>query len=215
MTEAVITKPARGCIIKDISGKRFKHCTVISFAGRKKEERVSIWNMQCDCGKIFTAVKSSLNRGNITSCGCMRGRHGKSRRTHGHACKGKTSSEYTSWLWMRRRCLDKKCGSYPAYGGAGISVCESWSSFEAFLSDMGPKPTSKHTIDRKNNSLGYSPENCRWATSVEQANNRRTSRMVTRGHESDTAANWAAKLSIPYGVLYNAAKRNGWNIDSL
>lgn len=81
------------------------------------------------------------------------------------------------WVWcdMRYRCEKETHHAFQNYGGRGITVCERWlNSFDSFIEDMGPKPSAKHSIDRINNDLGYSPDNCRWATRAEQNMNKRT-----------------------------------------
>lgn len=81
--------------------------------------------------------------------------------------------EYRTWINMRQRCNYSKGKDFKHYGARGIKVCERWDVFENFLKDMGPRPSKLHSIDRINNELGYSPDNCRWATMTDQNNNRR------------------------------------------
>jgi hypothetical protein len=93
--------------------------------------------------------------------------------THGCNRKGKITFEYRSWQHMKNRCYNTKDALYQRWGGKGITVCERWKdSFENFLSDMGLKPSQEYSLDRNDNSLGYYPDNCRWATATEQSRNR-------------------------------------------
>lgn len=78
--------------------------------------------------------------------------------------------EYSIWRGMRHRC---KSDHHRNYGGRGIRVCDRWNKFAEFLSDMGPRPSKKHSLERVDNSKGYGPDNCVWATSTEQIRNRR------------------------------------------
>lgn len=87
------------------------------------------------------------------------------------------TKEYVAWLRMNQRCNCPGHDSYPHYGGRGIAICERWRTFENFLEDMGPKPSPKHSLDRRDVNGNYEPGNCRWATSAEQARNKRTTKL--------------------------------------
>ena len=104
---------------------------------------------------------------------------------HGHSQDGKTTAEYRAYYAMRNRCLNPNQARYKDYGGRGIGICDRWltgeaglTGFQCFFADMGLKPSAKHTLDRRDNDRGYGPDNCRWATPVEQARNMRTARLV-------------------------------------
>ena len=93
-----------------------------------------------------------------------------------HGLRG--SPEYITWQAMRQRCLRESSPAFQRYGGRGIKIDPRWNSFENFLADMGNRPSQQHSLDRKDNNLGYGPDNCRWATRVEQARNRRDNVVV-------------------------------------
>lgn len=125
----------------------------------------------CDCGVESIKDYASIRWHKTKSCGCLSKKVGQTHGLH-------KSSEYGSWDGMKRRCFNKAAKDYIRYGARGITVCDRWkNSFENFIADMGFKPTIKHTLDRINNDGNYEPENCRWATTKEQAANKRVGKL--------------------------------------
>ena len=120
---------------------------------------------------------------------------------------------YTIWSMMRQRCYNPKATGYQYYGARGITVCERWrNSFEDFSADMGEPPTKSHTLDRRENDMGYSPENCRWATVTEQSSNRR-SKMVEFKGETRSISQWAARLRMKTKILHSRLERYHWTVE--
>lgn len=125
------------------------------------------WNCVCDCGKETIVAGMNLRNDHTKSCGCF---HLDAVRTHGLA----RTKTYISWISMKTRCSNKNDKyKYGIYGGRGITICDRWlNSFENFLEDMGKRPKN-HTLDRIDSTGNYEPDNCRWATPLQQARNRR------------------------------------------
>ncbi len=151
----------------DISGKRFGRLLAVRYMGD------STWLFSCDCGTHKTIRSKDVRNGKINSCGCIRRETtGAKRRTHGL----RQIPEYKIWLRMKQRCHNERCGDFKYYGARGIGVCEEWrNSFLAFYRDMGPRPAPHLTVERVDNNAGYSPDNCVWATRLEQMQNTRKS----------------------------------------
>jgi hypothetical protein len=132
---------------------------------------------------------------------------------HGHKWAGGCSHEYAVWSGMRARCTNPAGPNYAKYGGRGISVCTRWmEDFVHFLGDMGRAPTPQHSIERIDNDGNYEPDNCRWATAKEQANNRRSSRYLTFNGETATLSQWADRIGLSIGTLH-ARLTAGWPLE--
>ena len=118
---------------------------------------------------------------------------------------------HNNWWSMIQRCHNPKVKAYADYGARGISVCERWHTFENFLEDMGI-PDDGMTLERKKNDLGYSKENCVWATKTTQANNRRSSKIIEFNGASRTQAEWEDEFGLRKGQIYDRLSK-GWSIE--
>ena len=164
----------------------------------------------CRCGKEGVVRPFTLvNRGKVKSCGCLRKinagrlnlRHGLSR-----------TPEYKVWAWMISRCENRNAAPFGRYGGRGIRVCERWRrSFFDFISDMGRRPAPSLTLERADNSRGYEPGNCYWATRKQQNRNTRANHLLTLEGRSQPMAAWAEEIGIRQNTLLARLKR-GWSV---
>lgn len=189
----------------NLVGRVFGRLRVISEAA--KNGRMVMWNCLCDCGKNTVARRGDLLSGGTSSCGCLKSdTTAKNNSTHGDS----RTPEHMIWCSMLQRCRNKNSKKFKDYGGRGITVCERWLTYENFISDMGRRPSPKHSIERRDNNAGYSPENCVWATRIEQNNNQRDNVIITLNGQSRTMSQWSRVVGIDEGVLQQRRKR-GWS----
>ena len=197
-----------GCIttLNDLTGSRFGRLEVLHRHSENTKLGFPIWVCLCSCGNKSLVQGNHLRSGATESCGCLH-REISIRANTSH---GKTHfAEYRIWSGMKTRCCNENNPAYPYYGGRGITICDEWKeSFETFYRDMGPRPSPKHSIDRKNNDLGYSKENCYWATKKEQANNRRNSILYEFDGDRKTLTEWCSELGLCYNTTYYLLSKN-------
>lgn len=193
----------------DLIGERFYRLTVLEHAGSKNGH--SLWKCQCDCGKESIILGGNLKNGLSRSCGCLRSEMMVKKQTK-HSMHG--TPQYQVWRNMIDRCTNHKNKRFNRYGGRGISVCDKWLTFEGFYEDMGNKPRGL-TLDRKNNDGNYCKDNCRWATTEEQSNNKSSNRFITYYGETHTVKQWSEKVGINYGTLLSRIRRGNCPINKL
>lgn len=172
-----------------------------------RERLNRVWSMYtCSCGAIVKRRRGDVVSGRTRSCGHIRQETyralAKSKAIHGM----RYTPTYKTWSAMRERCLRTTHKAYNHYGGRGIDICERWSEFSNFLSDMGIRPEGK-SLERKNNNLGYTPDNCVWATPLEQGRNKRNNKIISLGSVSMTLSMWAERLRVSRCTIQGALRR--------
>jgi hypothetical protein len=190
----------------DITGQKFGLLTVQRREAKaEKTTVIRRWVCLCDCGTTSLAQAGDLKSGRHRSCGCLQI---NTVFKHGAARDGHRSTEYNSWGSMKNRCYRETHNAYPRYGGRGITVCDRWrESFENFLSDMGPKPSPKHSIDRIDVNGNYEPSNCRWATRFEQGYNKANTRRLEYDGKIWTTRELAAHLGVELDLFKGRVTR--------
>lgn len=196
---------------QNIEGQTFGKLTAVEYS--HSDDYGAYWKCQCECGGTKVVRITRLRDGTTKSCGCLLKMAGERTKTHG-LTRGKKyqSKVYNAWSHMKQRCENPKAPNYESYGGRGIAVCERWrNSFEAFYEDMGKPPTPGHSIGRRNNNGNYEPDNCRWETETQQANNTRANRVFVLGSIIQTMKQISDSMKIPYALLSKRIS-SGWTL---
>lgn len=186
----------------DLTGQTFGYLQVVEFAERRAGK--AHWACVCRCGSSVIADGHNLKSGHSTSCGCKKKEAPPGAILHGLS---KTKA-HRIWRKMLERCRNPRASCYHRYGGRGIRVCDRWLEFKAFYEDMGDPPDG-FSIDRIDNDGPYSPENCRWATDLEQAANKSTTKKVTRDGRTLTLREWCEELGLPVATIRRRVEL-GW-----
>lgn len=211
-----VSYPERPNRIKQMEGEVFGRLTVQQLVGTNKTIG-ALWLCFCDCGNAIHAYRDHLIQGYVKSCGCLvldvAPINGRKAKKHGHRrINNVASPEYRVWRAMKGRCLNPSHKDYPIYGAVGITVCERWHEFENFLADMGPRPEGT-SIDRIDGTKGYSPENCRWATTKQQNRNRKSNRLLEFNGTTMTLADFTDISGLPKHVIYERVVRLKWPLN--
>ncbi len=195
-------------IPNSLTGRIFGRLTVVERASNPGEFRQYKWRCRCSCGNTLIVFGAQLTRKDrpTQSCGCLRvERAVESVRTHGMH----NTTTYAVWEAIIQRCCNPSNSAFKHYGGRGITICKRWrDSFDAFYADMGERPPML-TIERIDNNLGYSPDNCRWTTRLQQQKNRRSARLITFNGRTETAHMWSKITGIPSRTVINRLNA-GW-----
>jgi hypothetical protein len=200
----------------DLSGRRFGRLTVLEVDERGT--RKTYYNCLCDCGNIKSVRSDGLLSGAVKSCGCWKKEQDnvnlnkseakKKYIAAGHKVGG--TRLYQIWQNMKLRCYNPSNERYHRYGGRGITVCDEWlrsfTSFEEWALRNGYDDTL--TIDRVDCDGNYGPDNCRWATQKEQANNRSTNITIEIGNTIKTIQEWCDIFRLDYKCVYQRYIRN-------
>jgi hypothetical protein len=195
-------------VVEVIAGEKFGLLTVLSEVEKKGRDRRVLVRCSCQAQTEKVVFLFNVRHGKTTSCGCVQ----KSRASQSAKIKSKKHGMhghrlYGIWQSMKHRCYNKKNNAYAYYGGRGIGVCDRWQKFENFVSDMGDSYQEGLTIERKDYDLGYSPDNCCWATITEQSRNKRNNVNATLNGQTKCVAVWCVELGLEPGAVRSRIRR--------
>lgn len=191
----------------DMTGRKFGKWTVISLDPNKPANSIC----QCECGVIQSRKSAQIrwaeNKGIVQSCqSCAAIRGGT---THGQS----KTPEHIVWVAMLDRCNRETHPFFHRYGGRGISVCERWHDYANFISDVGIRPSKKHSLDRINNDGNYEPSNCRWATQKVQLRNTSVNRIIEFNGQSKCLVEWSEETGISAAAIKMRIDVHKWSIE--
>lgn len=192
----------------DLTGQTFNMLTVIE---RDLSKKGTYWRCQCGCkNKTIVSVEASnLKGGAVKSCGCLKHQPAWNK-THGES----KTKLYQHWVCMMRRCYDPKHTNYQNYGARGIKVCEEWHTYENFRDwTLKTRQDESLTCERKDNNGDYCPENCIWIPLKEQANNRRSSVIITYNGKTQNLMQWCKELNLHYSTIHSRMYKYGWSFE--
>lgn len=192
----------------DYTGVKYNNITVISYYGKKPNANRHFWNARCDCGEKMIITATKIRKNQPKSCSACR----KPNKTH-----GKTNTRlFYIWQSMKGRCYNENNQDYYNYGARNIKVCDEWlNDFMGFYNwSINNGYNSNLSIDRIDNDKGYCPSNCRWATDIEQANNKKNNIIIEYKGVRDTLPNWARKMGISAGTL-QSRYYNNWSVEDM
>ncbi len=199
------------------SGMRFGRLTIVDRTDdiiNSRGIKFTAYLCKCDCGKTLSVKATRLKSGKTQSCGCWTSEKLRNAKIK-HDCSGKNNRLYEIWKGMKARCYNPNHTAYGSYGGRGIRVCDEWlhdfTSFRQWALSHGYNDLK--SIDRIDSNNNYCPENCRWADSYEQANNKRNSRILECCGKSQTLSQWAYEVGVARELIRDRIDRLGWGIE--
>lgn len=196
---------------RNLLGQTFGHLVAIQYIGPNAIPRSVAWLCLCSCGSTKTVISSNLLSGTTVSCGCQtKALISQSRTIHGCSNKGgkvKSPPEYAAYRSAKSRCNNPKNDSYRSYGERGIEF--RFPSYPAFFTEVGPRPSPSHSLDRIDVNGHYEVGNVRWVTPKQQGRNRRIHRMITANGLSITMAEWSEISNIHRDTI-NSRLEAGW-----
>lgn len=192
----------RNANFKDLSSLKFGSLTAMYVDDKKTTPQHIYWLCQCDCGKTRSLQPYQLTSGLVTSCGCQ------NLKTKKGVIISKNRRLYSLYSSMIARCNNPNSTSYKSYGAKGITVCNEWKEYSAFYKwSMENGYSDNLSIDRIDNSKGYSPQNCRWIPFYDQQKNRTTNVRYTHNGETHIMVEWCKILNFPYSLAKSRRKQ--------